>query len=382
MLAHFADGTVRDVTELACYSSSDSQVADVNAGGLVDRPRPRRSGHHRPLPGAHRVVLPDVRQGHSRLRLDQSAGRQLHRRARRTPSCSSCSTCPSGLCSDEEFLRRVYLDVIGQLPTLEETKAFLADSAADKRAKLIDQLLERPEHAKFWALKWGDLLRLTSTQIGSSGVFKYHRWLERAFETNMPYDQFARELLTASGSTLDNPAANFYRTATDTQDSVESISQVFLGARLQCAKCHNHPFERWTQDNYYGMAAFFNRVQRKKSPRGRRAADLPGRQRRSHAAADRQADEALAAGPGRDRSARRQRPPRAVRRLADRRRTTRCSPRSRPTASGASSWAAASSIRPTTSATPTRPATPPCSTPWPRTLPSTASTASTCCGRS
>ena len=109
---------------------------------------------------------------------------------------------------------------------------------------------------------------MTSTQVGASGVFKYHRWLERAFEANMPYDQFARELLSASGSTLDNPAANFYRTATDTQDCVESISQVFLGARLQCAKCHNHPFERWTQDNYYGMAAFFNRVQRKKSPRG------------------------------------------------------------------------------------------------------------------
>jgi hypothetical protein len=108
---------------------------------------------------------------------------------------------------------------------------------------------------------------MTSTQIGASGVHKYHRWIERAFESNMPYDRFARELLSASGSTLDSPTANFYRTATDTQDCVESISQIFLGARLQCAKCHNHPFERWTQDNYYGMAAFFNRVQRKKSPR-------------------------------------------------------------------------------------------------------------------
>jgi hypothetical protein len=117
-------------------------------------------------------------------------------------------------------------------------------------------------------LKWGDLLRLTSTQVGASGVFKYHRWLERAFESNMPYDHFARELLSSSGSTLDHPTANFYRTSTDTQDTVESVSQLFLGARLQCAKCHNHPFERWTQDNYFGLAAFFNRVQRKKSPRG------------------------------------------------------------------------------------------------------------------
>src|SRR5207244_5876544 len=101
----------------------------------------------------------------------------------------------------------------------------------------------------------------------SSGVFKYHRWIERAMEANMPYDQFARELLSASGSTLEHPIANFYRTSTDTQDTVESVSQIFLGARLQCAKCHNHPFERWTQDNYYGMAAFFNRVQKKKTQR-------------------------------------------------------------------------------------------------------------------
>jgi hypothetical protein len=157
--------------------------------------------------------------------------------------------------------------VIGQLPTLEETQAFLADGTPEKRAKLIDRLLDRPEHAKFFALKWGDLLRLTTTQIGGPGAFKYHRWVQRSFETNKPYDQFARELLAATGSTLDNPAANFYRTTADTQDCVESVSQIFLGARLQCAKCHNHPFEKWTQDNYYGMAAFFNRVQRKKSPR-------------------------------------------------------------------------------------------------------------------
>ncbi|HIA17879.1 MAG TPA: DUF1549 domain-containing protein, partial [Planctomycetaceae bacterium] len=151
--------------------------------------------------------------------------------------------------------------------SLANFSAFVKESAENKRAKLIDQLLDRPEHAKFWALKWGDLLRLTSSQVGSDGVYKYYRWLEKSLRDNMPYDQFARELLTASGSTLNNPPANFYRTAGDTNDCVETISQIFLGARLQCAKCHNHPFERWTQDNYYGMAAFFNRVQRKKTRR-------------------------------------------------------------------------------------------------------------------
>ena len=174
---------------------------------------------------------------------------------------------PSATCSDAEFLRRVYLDVIGILPTVEESKSFLADKTADKRARLIDDLLQRDEFAKFWALKWGDLLKMTSKLVGDEGVYKYHRWVEAAFRTNMPYDQFARSLLTASGSTLANPPANFYRTATDMNECVETVSQVFLGARLQCAKCHNHPFERWTQDNYYGLGAFFNRVQRRKTQR-------------------------------------------------------------------------------------------------------------------
>ena len=174
---------------------------------------------------------------------------------------------PSDLCTDEEFVRRVYLDVIGILPSLEEVTAFAEDVDPAKRAKIVDRLLERPEYSKFWALKWGDLLRLTSGQVTNEGVYKYYRWVERSFRENQPYDEFATELLTATGSTFSNPAANFYRTSKDMNDCVETISQVFLGARLQCAKCHNHPFERWTQDNYYGMAAFFNRVQRTNTKR-------------------------------------------------------------------------------------------------------------------
>ncbi len=266
VLAHFADGTIRDVTDLASCSTSDSMVADVTAGGLV-------TGHDR---GEAAVIVRYLEHIESCFFTfvkdipgfawnDPPANNYVDEHV--NAKLRQLQYLPSGLASDEEFLRRVYLDVIGQLPTLEESQAFLADAAPDKRAVLINKLLERPEHAKFWALKWGDLLRMTSTQIGGQGVHKYHRWLERAFETNLSYDRFAGELVSSSGSTLDNPTANFYRTATDTLDSVESISQVFLGARLQCAKCHNHPFERWTQDNYYGMAAFFNRVQRKKSPR-------------------------------------------------------------------------------------------------------------------
>ena len=175
--------------------------------------------------------------------------------------------CIRDRCTDEEFIRRLYLDVIGILPSLDEVQKFAEDNSDNKRDVLVDALLNRPEYAKFWALKWGDLLRLTSGQVTPEGVHKYYRWVERSLSENKPYDQFAVELLTASGSTLSNPAGNFYRTAKDMNDCVETISQVFMGARLQCAKCHNHPFERWTQDNYYGMAAFFNRIQRKNTKR-------------------------------------------------------------------------------------------------------------------
>jgi len=266
VLAHYSDGTTRDITTLAVYTSSDEEVASVSEGGLV-------VGHDRGetavivrylefIESSFITFVRDIegfewKQPPSNNYVDDLVYEKL----------KQLKYLPSHLCTDEEFLRRVYLDVIGIMPTIDEVHPFLNDKAADKRAKLIDALLERPEFAKFWTLKWGDLLRLTSKQVGSDGVHKYHRWIERAIASNMPYDEFARQLLTASGSTHSNPPTNFYRTATDTNDCVETISQVFLGARLQCAKCHNHPFERWTQDNYYGMAAFFNRVQRKKTLR-------------------------------------------------------------------------------------------------------------------
>jgi len=266
VLAHYSDGTIRDITSMAVYSSSDEEVASVSVNGLVvGKDRGETAVIVRYLEFIESSFITFVRdidgfewkQPPSNNYIDDLVYDKLQQ----------LKYLPSATCTDEEFLRRVYLDVIGIMPTVDEVQAFLSDQAADKRAKLIDVLLERPEFAKFWALKWGDLLRLTSKQVGGDGVYKYHRWVERAIESNMPYDEFARQLLTAAGSTHSNPPANFYRTATDTNDCVETISQVFLGARLQCAKCHNHPFERWTQDNYYGMAAFFNRVQRKKTPK-------------------------------------------------------------------------------------------------------------------
>ena len=266
MLAHFSNGVVKDVTPLASFSSSDTEVASVDEAGFVaGRDRGESAIVVRYLEHVQTCFLTFVKDVPGFAWNPPPANNFIDDHV--YAKLLQLKFEPSALCTDEEFLRRVYLDLIGLLPTVDETKKFLADPAPYKRKQLIEDLLQRPEYAKFWALKWGDLLRMTSTAVGGDGVHKYHRWVQRAIEQNMPYDQFARELLTASGSTLANPPANFYRTTADANDAVETISQVFLGSRLQCAKCHNHPFERWTQDNYYGMAAVFNRVQKKKTKR-------------------------------------------------------------------------------------------------------------------
>ena len=265
-VAHFADGTKRDVTHLVAYESSDKQVADVDAHGLVT---PAKRGEAvilvRFLEHIESVPLMFIQQIPEFVWNNPPENNYVDELV--NAKLQQLKFVPAPTCSDSEFIRRVHLDLVGILPPVEKTREFLADAAPDKRAKLIDELLERDEFAKFWALKWGDLLKMTGKLVGTDGIYKYHRWVEEAFRTNMPYDKFARALLTTGGSTLANPPANFYRTATDMNECVENISQVFLGARLQCAKCHNHPFERWTQDNYYGLGAFFNRIQRKNTQR-------------------------------------------------------------------------------------------------------------------
>jgi hypothetical protein len=261
-LGHFSDGSVRDVTSLAVFSSSDEAVATVDGSGLVtsqdrgeaailvrflDKIETASMMFLKDVPGFKWTAPPENNfvDHHVLKKLEQ------------------LQILPSELCTDDEFVRRVYLDVIGVLPRTDETATFLADTDPQKRAKLVDALLERPEFAEFWALKWGDLLRIRNVKVSTGGVHKFHRWLVAAFRDNMPYDQFARALLTSEGSTFVNPPANYFRTATETNDCTETTSQLFLGIRIQCAKCHNHPFERWSQDNYYGIGAFFNRVQRK-----------------------------------------------------------------------------------------------------------------------
>ncbi len=264
VLAHFSDNTVRDVTALASFSSSDEAVATVDENGLVvasDRGEAAiLARFHEHMDNASLMFIKEVPNFKwptppENNFVDKHVYEKLEQ----------LQIIPSELCTDEEFVRRIHLDVIGLLPSMEDSRAFLADKDPKKRAKLIERLVERPEFAEFWALKFGDLLRIRNQKVTAAGVHKFNRWLAQSIRQNKPYDQFARELLTASGNTYNNPAANYYRTATDPTDCTETTSQLFLGIRIQCAKCHNHPFERWTQNNYYGISAFFNRVQRKKT---------------------------------------------------------------------------------------------------------------------
>jgi hypothetical protein len=261
--AHFGDGSVRDVTRLTVFSSSDSAVADVSSSGLVEF---QQSGEVAILCRyleelvAVRLTYLEPKPGFAWSAPPEHNYVDTHVFAK----LKMLSLQPSELCTDQEFVRRVYLDVCGILPTAAETKAFLADADKDKRAKLIEQLLERPEYADFWTLKWLDVLRSNRKSIQLKGAHVYQQWLHRHMRKNTPLDEIVRELLTAKGSTFANPPANFFRVARDPQNLAETTAQLFFGIRMQCAKCHNHPFERWTQDDYYSMAAFFARVKQKK----------------------------------------------------------------------------------------------------------------------
>ena len=266
VLAHFSDGNVRDVTSLAKYSSSDELVAGVSADGLVvGQDRGQAAIMVRHLEKVETCTLTFVRDIDGFVWNDPPENNYVDRLVHQ--QLKKLQYVPSELCTDDEFIRRVHLDVIGVLPQVDRVEEFLADEGQDKRSRQIDELLERPEYARYWALKWADILRVRKQSLTTGGVHKYYEWLVNSVQQNMPFDEFARQLLTAGGSTFANPPANYYRTATEANDCAETTAQLFMGVRIQCAKCHNHPFERWTQDNYYGLAAFFNRVQRKNSKR-------------------------------------------------------------------------------------------------------------------
>jgi hypothetical protein len=175
---------------------------------------------------------------------------------------------PSGVCTDAEYLRRVYLDVIGTLPTPEEARRFLADPRPDRRARLVEELLARPEYADYWALMWSDLLRVDREKLGHKRAFAYYRWLRGRVASNAPLDRLARALVTAEGPLDQVGPANFFKVVAQPGEAAGALAQVFLGVRIACAECHHHPYDRWGQDDYYGMQAFFTPLAVKPGPRG------------------------------------------------------------------------------------------------------------------
>ena len=259
----YADNTTRDVTPLAYYSSSAPEIADVDANGFVTFKSPGEAAiiaHYQDLVAivrlTHLVEVPGFKPAEvpTDSLVDAAVFAKLNR----------MRIAPSEPCTDEEFVRRAYLDIIGVLPSVDERAAFLADKSTNRRAKLIDSLLTRDEFYDYWTLKLAEVLRSNARLIQLKGTNVFQRWIRESLQADKPLDQFVRELLTADGSTFKNPAANYYRISRDPDSSVETTAQLFMGVRIQCAKCHNHPFERWTQDDYYGFAAFFSRVRQKK----------------------------------------------------------------------------------------------------------------------
>jgi hypothetical protein len=173
---------------------------------------------------------------------------------------------PSEVCSDQEFIRRVSLDIAGTMPTRGEYELFVADTDPQKREKLIDELLQRKEFVDIWVMKWAELLqvRTIANRVEKKPMLAYYNWLKEKVASNTPMDQMVKELLGASGGSFTNPATNYYQTETATLKVSENIAQVFMGMRIQCAQCHNHPFDRWTMDDYYGFASFFSQIGRKR----------------------------------------------------------------------------------------------------------------------
>jgi hypothetical protein len=256
--AVFADGIQRDVTELACYEPTNRNVA-VGHDGLVRRERlgqttvlVRFLSHQLAVPLAFLPARPAFAWNGPQPAnyIDRLIFGQL-RKLQMNPAANA---------DDATFLRRVFLDCTGTLPTAEQSRAFCTDPSPDKRARLIDHLLTRPEFAEHWAMKWADVLRNEEKALDAKGVDLFFGWIRDWIGAGRPMDEFARELITGRGSTYDNPPANFYRANRDPFTRGETAARLFLGVRLQCARCHNHPYDRWTQNDYYTWAAVFGRI--------------------------------------------------------------------------------------------------------------------------
>lgn len=265
--AVWSDGEVRDVTRWARFDGPLEQVARVSADGQVEATGPGRTSVLVLYGGQAEAVRVTIPYGET-ADIEFSGSGFIDRHI--AAEWKVLGLRPAPLCGDAEFMRRVHLDLIGTLPTPDEVKRFLASSESDKRGALVHTLLDRPEYADFWSLVWSDRLKVHRRALGEKGLASFTGWLRQALRENRPFDSLVRELLTAQGNLYTTGPVAFYFIDRTPEELTETTAQVFLGVRLQCARCHHHPFEVWSQDDYYGLAAFFSRVQRKDTKEGGR----------------------------------------------------------------------------------------------------------------
>jgi hypothetical protein len=262
--ATYSDGSRADVTTMALYLGNNDPVAKISQNGLVTADQRGEAfvmaryatftvgSQVIVIPKGLQYTWPQVPENNF---IDSWVNAKLKK----------LRLLPSALCDDAVFLRRAYLDITGTLPTPEEVEKFMADPAPEKRERAVDQLLGRKEFVELWVMKWSELLQIRSTanKLSYKAALLYYNWLQDKLAGNEPFNLIVQELLTASGGTFKNPPSNYYQTETETLKTAENIAQVFMGIRVQCAQCHNHPFDRWTMNDYYGFAAFFSRIGRK-----------------------------------------------------------------------------------------------------------------------
>ncbi|MSU78661.1 MAG: DUF1553 domain-containing protein [Gemmataceae bacterium] len=261
--AKWKDGKIEDVTATAQFDSLNEGVASVTPAGFVTAKGPGET--HVMIRFMGQATVAQITLPYAKYEKYPEVARNNFIDEKLVAKWRDLGLQPSALAEDDEFFRRMNLDTIGTLPIPQEVRAFLADKSPDKRAKAINKVLARPEFVDFWAQKWGDLLRINRTSMNERGMWSFHNWVRANIRDNKPMDEMVRDIVTAEGSTYTEGPANFFMTANNAADWAETTTQLFLGVRIGCAKCHHHPFEKWSQDDYYGMAAFFVRLGTKNS---------------------------------------------------------------------------------------------------------------------
>jgi len=278
VIATYTDGTQRDVTRASIYNTNMEVIADCNAQGVIETGK---------LAGEAAITINYM--GHvdvARVVIAQSGAPTPVRPKWFTSTnriddltwnkWQQLRISPSDLCDDATFLRRLLVKTTGTIPTAEQARAFLADDSVDKRARAIEQVLASEDFTNYWTQRWADILMVNSATIGGRSAYTFHRWIRQQVAENRPYDQWVYDIIVATGNTGNVGPANFYRVQRTPEDATKTISQAFLGIRMDCAQCHHHPFEKWGQADFYGLAGYFNGMKRDTLDENRELVYHPG----------------------------------------------------------------------------------------------------------